>query len=108
MLFFVSLFAELIANDRPILIRYDGAFYSPLVRDYPETTFGGEFPTDADYSDDGRAEADRGQGLDAVAADPLPLRHASLKGEGRKRPRRRRWRTTGWAPTTRRATCWPG
>jgi microcin C transport system permease protein len=50
-LFFVSLFAELIANDRPIVVRYDGAFYFPVFKSYPETTFGGEFATEADYKD---------------------------------------------------------
>ena len=50
-MFVLSLFAELLANDRPILIRYDGAFYVPFVRDYPETTFGGDLPTNAVYSD---------------------------------------------------------
>lgn len=51
LLFTVSLFAEFIANDKPILVRYDGAFYMPIFRSYPETTFGGEFPTEADYRD---------------------------------------------------------
>jgi len=50
-LFFVTLFAEFIANDRPILVRYEGAWYYPTFTDYPETTFGGEFPTPADYRD---------------------------------------------------------
>jgi microcin C transport system permease protein len=50
-IFVVSLFSELLANDKPILIRYDGAFYSPIFRDYPETTFGGDLPTNAVYSD---------------------------------------------------------
>jgi microcin C transport system permease protein len=50
-LFGCSLFAEFIANDRPLLIRYDGAFYAPVVVDYPETTFGGSFQTYADYHD---------------------------------------------------------
>jgi microcin C transport system permease protein len=50
-LFVISLFAELVANDRPILVLYDGSFYVPFVRAYPETTFGGPFPTEADYSD---------------------------------------------------------
>jgi microcin C transport system permease protein len=50
-LFIVTLFAELIANDRPILVRYDGAFYMPVFRTYAETTFGGEFATEADYRD---------------------------------------------------------
>ncbi len=47
----LSLGAELLANDRPILIRYDGAFYVPMIRDYPETAFGGDFPTNAIYTD---------------------------------------------------------
>jgi microcin C transport system permease protein len=49
--FVVSLFAELIANDQPLLIRYDGAYYMPVFHNYPETTFGGFFPTEAKYSD---------------------------------------------------------
>jgi len=50
-MFFVSLFAELLSNDRPVLIRYDGAFYMPVFRNYPETTFGGDLPTNAVYTD---------------------------------------------------------
>ncbi|MCH7550722.1 MAG: ABC transporter permease, partial [Proteobacteria bacterium] len=50
-LFFLSLFAEFIANDKPLLIRYDGRFYMPVFTEYAETTFGGEFLTEADYRD---------------------------------------------------------
>ncbi|CAM5306005.1 Inner membrane ABC transporter permease protein yejE OS=Afipia felis OX=1035 GN=yejE PE=3 SV=1 [Afipia felis] len=50
-LFVVSLFAELIANDRPFLIQYDGRLYFPAFVTYPETTFGGDFETAADYRD---------------------------------------------------------
>jgi microcin C transport system permease protein len=50
-LFVLTLFAELLANDRPILIRYEGEFYYPILRAYPETAFGGFFPTEADYTD---------------------------------------------------------
>lgn len=50
-LFSVTLFAEFIANDRPLLVKYDGAYYTPVFHDYPETTFGGEFDTNADYRD---------------------------------------------------------
>lgn len=50
-IFAVTLFAEFIANDKPILVRYDGGFYVPVLVSYPETTFGGEFPTEADYHD---------------------------------------------------------
>ncbi|GAB2746877.1 ABC transporter permease [Melaminivora jejuensis] len=47
----LSLAAELLSNDRPLVVRYGGEFYFPLLRDYPETTFGGDFPTPADYLD---------------------------------------------------------
>jgi microcin C transport system permease protein len=50
-LFFVTLFAEFIANDKPLLVRFDGAFYAPIFNSYPETTFGGDFETEADYTD---------------------------------------------------------
>ena len=50
-LFLLSLFAEFIANDKPLLIYFDHAFMFPIVRAYPETVFGGEFPTEADYHD---------------------------------------------------------
>jgi microcin C transport system permease protein len=50
-LFAVSLFAEFVANDKPIAVYYDGAFYFPIFAAYSETTFGGEFPTEADYTD---------------------------------------------------------
>ncbi|WP_341663662.1 ABC transporter permease [Vibrio sp.] len=50
-LFIISLFAELIANDKPILVDYDGAWYFPIVTQYSETEFGGEFETEADYTD---------------------------------------------------------
>ena len=50
-LFFVSLFAEFIANDKPFFVKYDGRFYFPALFTYSETTFGGEFETAADYRD---------------------------------------------------------
>jgi microcin C transport system permease protein len=50
-MFIVSLFAELIANDRPLIVRYESHWYLPVFAAYPETTFGGVFPTEADYRD---------------------------------------------------------
>jgi len=50
-LFVVSLFAEFIANDRPLYISYGGKSYFPVFVSYPETTFGGDFQTAADYRD---------------------------------------------------------
>ncbi len=55
-LFFVSLFAELIANDKPILVSYKNELYTPFLNHYPETIFGGDFETEADYRDDYVAE----------------------------------------------------
>jgi microcin C transport system permease protein len=50
-LFLVSLFAEFIANDRPLVVDYAGHLYFPVLVDYPETNFGGFFPTETDYRD---------------------------------------------------------
>src|SRR5437762_8909461 len=50
-LFVISLFAELIANDRPFMVKYDGHLYWPAFVSYSETTFGGDFETAADYRD---------------------------------------------------------
>ncbi|WBH39886.1 Inner membrane ABC transporter permease protein YejE [Pseudomonas aeruginosa] len=48
-LFVGSLGAELIANDKPLVVHYDGGWYFPVFKRYPETTFGGEFPLEANY-----------------------------------------------------------
>lgn len=50
-LFILSLFAELLANDKPIFISYEQQWYWPGLKDYPETTFGGFFESPTDYSD---------------------------------------------------------
>ncbi len=51
-LFMLCLFAELLSNDRPLLIRFEDQFYAPVLRDYSEDTFGADFlPTEADYTD---------------------------------------------------------
>jgi len=50
-LFLLSLGAEFIANDKPILIHYRGKFYFPIFKYYPETVFGGDFDSEADYHD---------------------------------------------------------
>jgi|TARA_B110000116_G_scaffold254552_1_gene252166 microcin C transport system permease protein len=50
-LFFGSLFAEVIANDSPLIVSYQGSWFFPAAKIYPETTFGGDFETEADYLD---------------------------------------------------------
>jgi len=47
----ISLGAELVSNDRPLIVRYEGQTYFPLFKTYPETTFGGDFDTPTDYLD---------------------------------------------------------
>jgi microcin C transport system permease protein len=50
-LFGLSLSAELISNDAPLLVKYNGSFYFPVFVSYPEITFGGDFETETDYRD---------------------------------------------------------
>ena len=50
-LFLVSLSADFIANDKPLIVRYDGHWYFPIVKNHPETTFGGTFDTQTDFTD---------------------------------------------------------
>jgi microcin C transport system permease protein len=91
LLFFLSLFAELLANDKPILIYYDGGFYSPLIRDYPETTFGGDFPTNAVYTDEEVQKLIEAKGW--IVWPPIPYSYNTvLKGEGRRALQPPSWR----------------
>lgn len=47
----ISLFAEVLSNDRPLVMKYQGEYYFPLLKNYPETQFGGDFVTQTDYLD---------------------------------------------------------
>src|SRR5581483_5180417 len=56
LLIFVSLFAisvigEVLCNDKPLVVRYEGHYYFPIVKEYPETQFGGDFPAKTNYLD---------------------------------------------------------
>ncbi|MBV8493507.1 MAG: ABC transporter permease, partial [Alphaproteobacteria bacterium] len=75
-LFVTSLFAEFIANDRPLLIEYDGAFYFPIFRNYPETTFGGFLPSEADYRDPAVAQMINEKGW--IVWPLIPLHYDSI------------------------------
>jgi microcin C transport system permease protein len=50
-LFTITLFAEFVSNDKPLLIKFDNEYYMPILVSYPETTFGGEFETATEYRD---------------------------------------------------------
>ena len=51
LLFLISIFADFIANEKPLLIKYNNQIYFPIINEYSETTFGGDFETEADYRD---------------------------------------------------------
>ena len=105
LLFTVTLCAELVANDNPLLVKFDGHYYAPILKSYPETRFGGEFETETRYRDPLCAQADRRQGLDDLATDSLFLQHHQLRPLISLRHRRRVPRT-GLVPTIRAAMCW--
>ncbi|WP_397542525.1 ABC transporter permease [Roseovarius salis] len=72
-LFLVALPAEFVANDKPILVQYRGEFYTPILRFYPETEFGGVFPTEAPYRDPEVECLIVSGGLDACFDDPAGI-----------------------------------
>ena len=51
LLFLISIFADFIANEKPLLIKYNNQIYFPIINEYSETIFGGDFETEADYRD---------------------------------------------------------
>lgn len=51
LIFLLSLFAEMLSNDKPLMARYQGHWYAPIVQTLPETTFGGDFATPTDFLD---------------------------------------------------------
>ena len=76
-LFGLSLFAEFLANDRPLLIRFEGHWYVPVLVDYSEDTFGAGFmPTEADYSEPDVEAAIRAEGW--MIWPPIPYRYNTI------------------------------
>ncbi|MFV2033670.1 MAG: ABC transporter permease [Halocynthiibacter sp.] len=80
-LFGVSLFAEFLANDKPIIISYRGDYYMPIFRFYPETAFGGDLPVEAAYAyDDVQCLIVTG-GLESCWDDPDGVMEDARDGE---------------------------
>ena len=127
-LFVLSLFAELIANDKPIIASYKGEILFPVLVDYPEEKFGGFYAV-TDYRDPVIQDEIKANGWLDLAAGPLLLPHRQRRysgggagqavlalRQGRHAAAAIRWASTtptarsatgtGSAPTTRRATCW--
>ena len=80
-LFGLSLFAELLANEKPIVVRYKGETYFPIYRFYPETTFGGDFKTEAVYTDEGVQCLIKTGGLPECWDDPQGVVTDAADGE---------------------------
>ena len=77
-LFIITLFAEFIANDKPFLVKYDGAYYMPIFKMYTEKQFGGEFETEADYRDPAVQQFIREKG-GWVVWPPIPYSYRTIK-----------------------------
>ena len=69
-IFTVTLCAEFVANDKPILVQYRGELFMPVFRFYPETAFGGDFQTEAIYRDPEVQCLIASGGLDTCFDDP--------------------------------------
>ena len=92
-LFVLSLGADVLANDRPLLVRYDGHVYLPVVRAYAETAFGGQLPTEAAYRDPYVRRLIEARGW--MVWPPVPYRYDTidweLPGPAPARPSMRHW-----------------
>jgi microcin C transport system permease protein len=94
-LFGLSLGADVLANDRPLLVRHDGRFYVPVFRAYPETAFGGVLPTEAAYRDPQVRRLIEARGW--MLWPPVPYRYDTID-----------WQLTGPAPSPPSARHWLG
>jgi microcin C transport system permease protein len=79
-LFGLSLFAEVLANDRPLLVSFRGEFHTPFLRFYPETAFGGDFRTEAAYREPEVQCLIETGGLEACLDDPEAVRAEAASG----------------------------
>ena len=77
LIFVISLGAELVSNDKPYFAYYQGKLYFPIIHTYPETTFGGDFATEADYRDPYILKKITGPG-NFVLFPPNPHSYASI------------------------------
>lgn len=95
-LFGLSLFAEVLANDKPLLVKYRGEYLSPLLSFYPETRFGGDFQTEAVYRDPVVQCLIATGGMDECFDSPEELLEDARDGVARGEPIERGW--TLWPP----------
>ena len=90
----VSLLAEVVSNDRPLVVKYEGSYYVPMLKDYPEKTFGGDFETATDYLDPFiRSKLSTGSNWAVYAPNPYGPKtlHYFAKEPNPSRPTRDNW-----------------
>ena len=75
-LFVIAVAAPFVANDKPIIVSYDGGLYFPTFVNYPETTFGGDFETEAEYRDEFVAELINEKGW--MVWPPIPYSYDTI------------------------------
>ncbi|KAB7613391.1 ABC transporter permease [Amylibacter sp. SFDW26] len=95
-LFVICAFAELVANDKPLLVSYKGDFYTPAFSFYTETDFGGEFETEAEYPSPEVQCLIKSGGLEACLDDPESVAEDILDGTFEDQPIEKGWLI--WAP----------
>lgn len=76
LIFILSLFADFIANDKPVYIQFDGDHYFPIFFTYSEQEFGGEFETEADYRDEYVIELIEAKGY--MVNPPIPFSYDTI------------------------------
>lgn len=106
-LLLLSLCAELVANDKPLLLGYKGELYVPALKRYSEQQFGGQLPFQPDYRSAYVRQLIEQQGGWMLFA-PIPFSADTPNYDLQVPTPARQARATGWGPTTRAATCWPG
>jgi microcin C transport system permease protein len=80
-IFILSLFSELLANDRPLLVHYNNELFFPALISYPETTFGGDFATEADYRDPYVQKLIREKGQGFIIFAPIRYRYDTINDQ---------------------------
>lgn len=105
-LFLCSLGAELLANDRPLLVQYQGQLYVPVLKNYTEQTFGGAFATAADYQDPWLQHQLASHGW--ALWPPVRFGATTINFASTVPFPRRPQPATGSAPTPTAAMCWRG
>lgn len=80
-LFTLSLFAELIANDVPLIIQYKQQWYFPVITQYTEKTFGGEFESPADFKDPYIQDLINNRGQGWIIWPPIAYNYKSINYE---------------------------